>query len=172
MGTKFTQASTDLDATVGASITAGDSYWSASSYAGAVAAYQQAGQVGADSIGPEIDAIGFPNATQNFTQQAWQLNSQLAAIKTSTQTDALAAQTLAKKIYGLYQQAIAAGQQAAADESSIGMGTVAWVVAGGLFAGLLAGAYHLRSKGRKRLSAGSTRRSQRRTTPRTITVRA
>jgi len=110
----YAQASSDLQASVGAQVAAGNAAWTSANYPAAVLAYQSAGQQGAATIGPEIDAAGYPQATQKYTQQAWNLNGTLATIDsaTATQTDALEAQTLAQKIMQLYTQAISAGQAA------------------------------------------------------------
>jgi len=104
----FDQASTDLQNQVASVIASGDTYLSSGEVANAIQAYQAAGQAGATSVGPEIDLAGQPNLTQGWTQWAWQLNQQLAAISgssTST-TDAQTAQNLAKQMLTVYQDAI------------------------------------------------------------------
>lgn len=141
----YSQARIDLQATVGAQITAGDAAWNAGNYPSAVQAYQLAGQQGAAVIGPEIDAVGYPNVTQQYTQQAWLVNEALGAINaaTATQAQALTAQTLANKISQLYEKAIQAGyaaSNASAPSSSsglaIGLALGAVAVLGGVIFGL------------------------------------
>jgi hypothetical protein len=131
--TSFAQASSDLDTTVGVYISQGAVAWNAGNYPAAVTAYQQAGQAGAQTVGPEIDSAGQPSVTQYYTQQAWNLNTALAAIPatTATQAQALEAQTLAQKILSLYKAAIVAGQQAAIPPPS---NLPIWLALGGIAA--------------------------------------
>lgn len=107
-------AAVDLQNEVVLAAAAGDTYLAAKDYAGAVKAYQAAGNAGATSVGPEIDLAGAPNVTQPLTQQAWTLNAALSAVNASTPTsvDAALAQGYVKKMVDLYQQAIAAGRRA------------------------------------------------------------
>jgi hypothetical protein len=159
----FTQAQSDLESQVEAVIQSGDTYLqeaagnstTASSgstttggtWASAVQAYQSAGQAGATSVGPEIDLVGVANVTQPFTQQAWQLNTSLAAIDitSATQSDAENAQQIAYQMLDLYTQAILAGQTAL-DQGNPGVvpppgppnvgGIVLWTALAGSGAGL------------------------------------
>jgi hypothetical protein len=128
----YTQARYDLSSSVGAQIVAGDTAWTAGNYSAATTAYQQAGQMGATIIGPEIDAAGYPQATQKFTQQAWQLNAQLAQIPSTnaTQANALNAQLLAGKIQQLYIGAMDAGTRAASPPTPSNLPI--WLALGGL----------------------------------------
>jgi hypothetical protein len=107
----FAQSATDL-ATMNTVISAGDSGVATSAWQGAVASYQSAGNQGATVIGPEIDLAGASSITSPITQQAVSLNSTLQALNnsTSTQTDAMTAQGLAKQMAALYSQAIDAGR--------------------------------------------------------------
>ncbi len=84
----------------------GDANMSSSDWNAAILAYQAAGNQGATSTGPTIDAAT-NNASQSLTQAAWQMNGQLAAIdNTSTQqSDAQQAQTLCQQMSNLYHQA-------------------------------------------------------------------
>jgi hypothetical protein len=157
--TTYAQASSDLQASVGAQIAAGNAAWASANYPSAVIAFQSAGQQGAATIGPEIDAVGYPQVTQKYTQQAWSLNGTLATIDSTTavQTDALEAQTLANKIMQLYTQAISAGQAAAnpppPSNLPIWLALGGLAVAGGLILGL-----HARKVGSTRTSQRPTRR--------------
>lgn len=159
--TSFAQAESDLAETVQASIQAGDAAWSAGNYAAAVAAYKRAGQTGAAVIGPEIDSIGVPDATQKFTQQAWQVNAQLANVNSTTPQsgDALAASALAQEMLTLYQNAIAAGRRATTqmtDSGGGGVPTVVWVAGAAVVVGLIAGLVSARSRRRGRSLSGAT----------------
>jgi hypothetical protein len=113
----YSAAETALANQVSAVVAAGDTYMNASppEYSSAVAAYQGAGSAGAVSIGPAIDAAVPANIkiTQPFTQQAWTLNAALAAVNAApnaSQSDARLAQSYAKQIVALYNQAIIAGR--------------------------------------------------------------
>lgn len=128
----FAGAQKDLASQVVAVISAGDTYYAADAsafrldYSDAVSSYQAAGQAGASSVGPEIDAAGQAALTQPLTQQAWALNATLAALTKSgaadpkngvtaayfSKGDADQAKQLAKQIAALYTQAITAGQAA------------------------------------------------------------
>jgi hypothetical protein len=145
--TAYAQSNTDLTAMTN-SVSAADTYLAAGEYSNAVTAYQAAGDSGAQVIGPEIDLAGAPNVTQPITQQAWQINGQLALIPATgaTQASATQAQTYAKQMLALYQQAITAGNGAASSntpgggpsggpQTSTGTAT-AIVIGGGLLAGL------------------------------------
>jgi hypothetical protein len=116
---RYTQALVDINA-MALGIQAGDAKAGLGSatapatpdYQGAIQAYQQAGNLGANAIGPEIDAAGAPNITQPFTQPAWQTNVALAGIQTSsssTQGDASSARDLVNAMLSYYQQAVQAG---------------------------------------------------------------
>jgi hypothetical protein len=108
-------ASSDL-AQMSALVTAGDNYVAAGQYQNAISAYQAAGNAGATTIGPEIDtATG--GASQPLTQQAWQLNTQIAALDnsaTTTQAAAAEGQRMAQQMVALYQQALSQGAAASA----------------------------------------------------------
>jgi hypothetical protein len=109
----FTQALADINE-MSTEITAADALANASGttdYSSAVTAYQAAGQFGATTVGPETDLAGYPNITQPFTQAAWNINTALAGITTTsaTQNDAQNAATLARTMLSYYQQAAAAG---------------------------------------------------------------
>lgn len=112
----YAAAANDLGNQVQAPISAGDQYLTAGEYTSAVQAYQGAGMAGATSVGPEIDLAGAPNATQGFTQAAWTMNAQLAAIIASSADEAVAsqAQQLAKSMLDQYTSAISAGRGALA----------------------------------------------------------
>jgi hypothetical protein len=157
----YAQARIDLNSTVGSQIAAGNVAWAAANYPGAVQAYQLAGQQGASTIGPEIDAVGWPQITQNFTQQAWALNGTLATIDATTakQSDALLAQTLATKIDALYRSAINAGTGAAnAPSQSSSMLTTALVLGAiGVLGGVTFAVMHAASSKAAASTARTTR---------------
>jgi hypothetical protein len=92
---------------VGGFIADGDAALARGDTVAALGDYQSAGQVGADSVGPQIDAAGAPDVTQPLTLAAWGKNGELAAA-----TDAGAAQGIAKQMLVLYQQAITNGMAA------------------------------------------------------------
>ena len=102
----FAQATTDLQNQVALPIQAGDTYLGAGDVAGALTAYQAAGQTAATTLGPEINSAegGAATVTKPFTDFAWGLNGQLAAA-----TDATAAQGLAHEMLVTYQDAISTG---------------------------------------------------------------
>jgi len=128
----YVQPALDLQNQVTLAVAAGDAYYLADTtafrldFSDATQAYQAAGQAGASSVGPEIDAAGASSATQPLTQQAWNLNAQLAALQPSgqpdptngvnapyfNQADADRARALVVSMIGLYTQAIAAGAAA------------------------------------------------------------
>jgi hypothetical protein len=158
----FDKAERDLNSTMGASLQSGDASFAAGNYSAAVTAYQQAGQTGADQIGPEIDAAGFPNTTQYYTQQAWQVNSQLAAISATgaNEGSALSASDLAQQMFQLYAQAIVAGKEIEPFWTPWTIGAA--VVLGGAAVGIAAAV--LKRKQPVRSSQAKTRRySQMRT---------
>jgi hypothetical protein len=94
-------------------IQAGDVHYGASDWEAAITSYQAAGMAGATSDGPEIDLVGAANVTQPFTQQAWNLNSQLAELSpTGGQESANAARSYVTQMLNLYQTAMAQGQAA------------------------------------------------------------
>ncbi|HTQ47939.1 MAG TPA: hypothetical protein VMI75_34515 [Polyangiaceae bacterium] len=127
--TTFAQAQADLQNQVVLVVQAGDTYYGESQsnyyldYTDAVLAYQAAGQAGATSLGPEIDAAGAASITSPLTHQAWALNAQLAAITKSgpanasnglpsayfTKADADKAKALVTQMVSLYDQAISQG---------------------------------------------------------------
>ena len=97
------QAQTDWQNQVVAVIATADSYLNAGETAQALSSYQAAGNAGATSVGPEIDLIGYPQASQPWTQKAWKLNALLAG--TTSVGDA---QTYAKNLSQDYQIALSA----------------------------------------------------------------
>jgi len=126
----FAQAETDLQNQVIAVIAAGDVYYRENvanfylDFSDATLAYQAAGQAGATSIGPEIDAVGVA-LTPPIVQQALTLNDSLQALpKTGlpdsenklaayhNQADADKAKTLVSQMVALYNQAISEGSAA------------------------------------------------------------
>jgi len=164
-GDPYAQSRIDLAATVTAQVNAADAAWAASNYPLATSSYQQAGQIGASTLGPEIDGAGFPNATQPYTQQAWQLNAKLAAMNAAaaTEADALAAQALAGKIVQLYDAAINAGSEAAGGGSSAFWPVAISLVGVGALAGLVVGIVEATRKHASRAATRkmTTRRSRR-----------
>jgi hypothetical protein len=93
------------------SIAIGDTALAAGNWGAAITAYQSAGNLGATTLGPEIDAQT-AGASQPITQQAWGINTTLATLPTdssATAQDAQAAQGLVQQMKGLYEQAIQAG---------------------------------------------------------------
>jgi hypothetical protein len=151
--TTFAQAQSDLSA-MNASVGAADAYLAGGELANAVAAYQAAGNSGATTIGPEIDLAGAPNATQPFTQQAWTLNGQLAAIPAATPTAAQAAQAqvLAQQMVSLYSKAIQAGQApgaltvASGGPETSSNAALYWTLGLGTAAGVGYGIYKLQAR--------------------------
>lgn len=93
------------------SVVQGDWLISQANYYAAIGMYKQAGDYGAVTLGPEIDAAGAPNVTQPYTQQAWQINNDTLApiAQQDDQNAAVTAQSSAKSIAANYQSAIAAG---------------------------------------------------------------
>jgi len=85
-----------------------------------IALFQAVGGFGVATVAPDIDSAGAASTTQRFTQQAWLVNKQLAAIPLlhafddSAKSDALSAQSMASTIVATYQQAIASGKAALA----------------------------------------------------------
>lgn len=130
----FARAADDLEHQVLDVVTqAGDVYYGAAhvafmlDFSDAVSSYQAAGQAGATSVGPEIDAAGSSSVTSPITHRAWTLNTQLAALPPSglpdprggqprryyTQSDADQARALVVQMIDLYEQAIDVGAKAA-----------------------------------------------------------
>lgn len=148
----YSQASVDLANQVVAVIAAGDIYMNASpaELTQAVSSYQAAGNAGATSVGPEIDAAGSP-FTSAFTQQAWTLNAALAAVNATTPAmiDARIAQSYAKQMSALYTQAIALGSNPpkTGPKSVFGPSPMTVIIGGGIAAGL---AYALVTRGNRR----------------------
>jgi hypothetical protein len=131
--TSFDQASADLASQVAAVISQADGYMATGDVKSAIAAYQSAGNAGASVVGPEIDAVGFPNDTQPLTHQAWVVNGQLASINpgSTSQQDGLKAQSLADTVLTLLNSAIDAGKAAQAQAASgWSLGKTAAVLAG------------------------------------------
>jgi hypothetical protein len=154
-----------LDSTVAAAISSGDVYYAAGNYLSAVQAYQLAGQTGATVIGPEIDAAGYSNVTQAYTQQAWQVNSQLASVNAASPVagDALSASALAQKMLSLYTQAIQAGRAAEASQASSFPWSAVGLVAGiGAVFGLAYGLMHVAHVANNPRIASTQRRTTRR----------
>jgi hypothetical protein len=100
-------AAADLS-TFDSQVAAADSALSAGQFGQAVSMYQAAGQLGATTIGPELDTQT-GGASQPVTQQAWGINTQLATIpsdlSTAGQGDAQNAQGLVRQMRALYAQA-------------------------------------------------------------------
>jgi hypothetical protein len=86
----------------------GDSAQAGGLFDAAVVAYQSAGQFGADTVGPEIDAQT-GGSSKPLTGQAWDINTNLAAVTNSGSSaqDAQSAQGFARQMQNLYQTAIA-----------------------------------------------------------------
>lgn len=125
----FAQSAADLQNQVVLVVAAGDAYYLADStafrldFTDATQAYQAAGQAGASSVGPEIDSAGASSTTSPLTQQAWNINAQLAAMQPSglpdptngvnapyfNHADADKARGLVVSMVALYSQAIATG---------------------------------------------------------------
>jgi hypothetical protein len=145
----YVQAAADLNTDLVTPIGTGDTSYTSGDYATAITNYQTAGQAGAVTVGPEIDLGPAPNVTQSYTQQAWNLNTSLAAISsTSTaQTDADTARGYVVQMVSLYEQAIDAGNAASPSGTATTSGgsgpnltmlqTGAAVVGLGALAGLL-----------------------------------
>jgi hypothetical protein len=145
----YQQASTDLQNQMVLVIQAGDIHYNAGTYADAITSYQAAGMAGATGDGPEIDLVGAANVTQPYTQQAWNLNTELQEISpTSTsQTDADGARNYVMQMLSLYQTAMTQGQ-AALDAGGVPPGgslslfqAAVWAIGGGALAALLYEAY-------------------------------
>jgi hypothetical protein len=102
----FGSAASDL-AAFDSSVLAADMYLGSSEYTNAVTAYQAAGNVGAVTVGPEIDALT-GGASQTNTHQAWLYNQGLAAIDAPSATviEATQAQNLAHNMQTSYHAAI------------------------------------------------------------------
>jgi hypothetical protein len=109
----YAQASTDLQNQMVLVIQAGDIHYNAGSFGDAITSYQAAGMAGATSNGPEIDLTGAANVTQPYTQQAWNLNTELSQLSaTGDQTSADAARNYVMQMLSLYQTAMSQGQAA------------------------------------------------------------
>lgn len=111
----FAKAQTDL-ASMGVPAAQGDWAYSTGDYVSAITLYKQAGNTGAVTVGPEIDAAGAPQVTQQYTQTAWQINdSQLGPLQpVSDQQIAQTAQQAVRSMLQNYQTAITAGLAALA----------------------------------------------------------
>ena len=108
----YTQLQGDL-AAFESTLGAGLLYLRGGEYDSAVDAYKAAGNAGATVIGPEIDGLGAPTVSQPYTQAAWTLNGQLAAINSTgstgtaaTAADANSAATLASNMDAQYLAAL------------------------------------------------------------------
>lgn len=138
----YTQAKTDLANQVSMVVAAGDTYMNATppEYAEAISAYQAAGNAGATSVGPSIDTVGSP-VTPKLTQEAWNLNTSLAALAPAGATidTARNAQSLAKRIEALYTEAISTASGPLPKGGLLNTGVSPWVfiVGGGAAGGLL-----------------------------------
>jgi hypothetical protein len=109
----YDQASTDLQNQMVLVMQAGDIHYGANDWEAAITSYQAAGMAGATSNGPEIDLAGAANVTQNYTQQAWQLNTELSQLSpTGGQESANAARSYVTQMLAFYQTAMAQGQAA------------------------------------------------------------
>jgi hypothetical protein len=86
----------------------GDSAQGAGMWDAAVVAYQGAGNFGAVTVGPEIDAQT-GGSSKPLTGQAWDINTNLAAVTNNgaSSQDAQMAQGFARQMQNLYQTAIA-----------------------------------------------------------------
>ena len=148
----YGQALADLQNQVQTPIKAGDTYLGEKDYAGALQAYQAAGQAGATSVGPEIDLVGAAPYTQPWTQKAWTANGTLASLGSVLNSDpnaksiATQAQGLVKGMLANYVSAIQAGQTAfnqgnpgpvptPAPAWTVGQ-VVPWMLGAGLVAGI------------------------------------
>jgi len=80
--------------------------------ASTLADYQTAGQYGADTLGPRIDAVGPSEITQPFTHDAWSVNAKLAAVK-----DEVEAKNLLDLMLIDYQKAIEASRRSKKEAS-------------------------------------------------------
>ena len=147
----YAQAQTDLQNMVLAVIAAGDAYMDATppEYAAAISAYKAAGQTGAETIGPEIDAVGHVNFTGPFTHQAWLINASLAAISGTTQADALNAQSYAKQMGALYRQAINIGSSPPKRGGFLGMAPLVAILTIGTVGGIAYAVVEDRKRGRR-----------------------
>ena len=109
----YAQASDDLQNQMVLPMQAADLHYSASDWSAAITSYQAGGMAGATSNGPEIDLVGAANVTQPYTQQAWNLNTELQQLSPSGgQASADAARNYAVQMLNLYLQSIASGDQA------------------------------------------------------------
>jgi hypothetical protein len=170
----YGQALTDLQNQVQTPIKAGDVYLGQNDYAGALTAYQAAGQVGATNVGPEIDLVGAAAYTQPWTQKAWVANGTLAALGPVLNTDpnaksiATQAQTLVKGMLANYVSAIQAGQTSfnQGNPGPVPTPAPAWgfteVVPWMLGAGLVAGLGYAYVEAHKMHAIPLTRRKRRR----------
>jgi hypothetical protein len=95
---------------------AGDTMLQGGDYASAVNTYKTAGQtaISAAGVGPLLDDAYGIAVTGPFTQAAFQIYAQLAAVNSNSpsQADATQAQTILGSMIAQYQQAANAGQQA------------------------------------------------------------
>jgi hypothetical protein len=91
-----------------AATAAGDKAMSSGLSTVAVQSYQQAGQLGATTLGPAIDTAS-DGASQSYTHQAWVINGTLAAINAldATASDAANAHGLVNQMLAQYKSAIA-----------------------------------------------------------------
>jgi hypothetical protein len=102
----FGDAPGDL-ATFNQFVANGDAAQAQGLFDAAVVAYQSAGQFGADTVGPDIDAQT-GGSSKPLTGQAWDINTNLAAVTNNgaSAQDAQSAQGFARQMQNLYQTAI------------------------------------------------------------------
>jgi hypothetical protein len=87
----------------------GDQQLAAGDYQNAVLTYQSGGNVGVTSVGPDIDNMT-GGASKSLTQQAWEINRNLAAVNNgvdATVNDAQSAQGFLGQMENLYATAAA-----------------------------------------------------------------
>lgn len=99
-------AASDL-ATFNGFISNGDTAQAQSLFDLAVIAYQQAGKMGVETLGPDIDAQT-GGSSKPLTGQAWDMNTNLAGVTNNgaSSQDAQSAQGWARQMQGLYTTAI------------------------------------------------------------------
>jgi hypothetical protein len=106
----YNQASTDLQNQMVLPMQAADLHYGAGDYSAAITSYQAAGMAGATANGPEIDLVGAANTTQSYTQQAWNLNTELQQLADNgDQASADAARNYALQMLALYLTAMNSG---------------------------------------------------------------
>jgi len=167
LGVSITQASVDLANQFEAVVLAADQIMAANppEYATAVGMYQAAGQVGATTLGPEIDSTDPSGGTLTFTQTAWTINGYLASVNAtgSTAADAGTAQVYAHQMLSLYQNALQSTRAyktdvkaTTANSVSFGdalVGTAAVAIVGGVVWGVMRAQAQPRARTRARRRA-------------------